>query len=231
MRPAWFAAMCRPSRRTRSRHALQRSDGTRSVSAYVTLETPAEHREEVKGSVFLAFAARADSPDAALHFLAGLAQRFTDASHLCWAYRIGQAYRFSDAGEPSGTAGQPIFRAIEGQALDHVVVGVVRYFGGTKLGAGGLVRAYGGIAAEVLRRAAKCTEWPQCTVEIQVPFAHLGSLYHVLDMLGVQDRHEWFDETGIRMRVRIAADDLKRLGRELRDATRDDFTLTAEEPA
>jgi uncharacterized YigZ family protein len=199
------------------------------MSAYVTLETDGEHREEVKGSLFLAFAARADSPDAALRFLQGIAQQHPDASHLCWAYRIGQAYRFSDAGEPSGTAGQPIFRAIEGQSLDHVVVGVIRYFGGTKLGAGGLVRAYGGVAAELLRRGAKITESPQRAVEIKVPFVHLGSLYHILDLLGVDERRECFDEQGIRIRVSIAEDDLGRLEHDLRDATRDEFVLAAED--
>jgi uncharacterized YigZ family protein len=194
--------------------------------SYVTLAEPAEHRDDVKGSIFLAFAARADATEGAMRYLGGLAARYADASHLCWAYRIDQAYRFSDAGEPSGTAGQPIYRAIDGQGLDHVVVGVVRYFGGTKLGAGGLVRAYGGAAAEVLRQARKCTEWPRRVVEIRVPFAHLGSLYHLLDTLGAQDRQESFDAAGVCLRARVAEDDLDRLAEALRSATRDEFNLT-----
>ncbi|WP_139559521.1 IMPACT family protein [Methylotetracoccus oryzae] len=199
--------------------------------SYLTLAAPAEHRDDVKGSIFLAFAARADATEAALQYLGGLAARYPDASHLCWAYRIGQGYRFSDAGEPSGTAGQPIYRAIEGQGLDHVVVGVVRYFGGTKLGAGGLVRAYGGAAAEVLRQAPKHTEWPRRAVEIHVPFAHLGSLYHLLDALCAQERQESFDAAGVCLRARVAEDDLDRLAEALRSATRDDFKLTVAEPA
>lgn len=199
--------------------------------SYVTLETSADHREVIKGSVFLAFATRADTPDAALRYLHGLAARFADASHLCWAYRIGPAYRFSDAGEPSGTAGQPIYRAIEGQALDHVVVGIVRYFGGTKLGAGGLVRAYGGAAAEVLRTAAKRTEWPRRSVEIRVPFEHLGSLYRVLDAVGAEDRREAFDADGVRLCARVAEDVLSPLPAALRDATRGEFTLVVADPA
>src|SRR3546814_18000784 len=84
-----------------------------------------------------------------------------DATHNCWAWRIGDDYRSNDDGEPAGTAGRPILAAIDGQGMDRVVVVVTRWFGGIKLGAGGLVRAYGGTAAECLRRAvgrASCRE-------------------------------------------------------------------------
>ncbi len=79
----------------------------------------------------------------------------TTATHNCWAYRIGQDYRFNDDGEPGGTAGRPILQAIEGQGVDRVVVVVTRWYGGIKLGAGGLARAYGGTAAECLRLAER----------------------------------------------------------------------------
>ncbi|MCU0692466.1 MAG: YigZ family protein, partial [Polyangiaceae bacterium] len=110
-----------------------------------TLRADAEHECLIKKSRFLARAARADTADEAMAFL----QRVRDdtASHNCWAYRIGELYRFSDDGEPGGTAGRPILSAIEGQRVDHVMVVVARHFGGIKLGAGGLVRAYGGTAA------------------------------------------------------------------------------------
>jgi putative IMPACT (imprinted ancient) family translation regulator len=183
----------------------------------------------VKGSVFLAFATRAENADAALTHVRQVAERHPDASHVCWAYRVGHAYRFSDAGEPSGTAGQPIYRAIEGQSLDHVAVAVVRYFGGTKLGACGLARAYGGVAAEALRRAPKRTERPQRGVEISVSFACLGRLYFILDGLGIGERREVFDETGIRVRAQVGEDQLARLEEELRDATRDEFSLVADD--
>jgi hypothetical protein len=79
----------------------------------------------------------------------------TDATHNCWAWRIGGDYRSSDDGEPAGTAGRPILAAIDGQGFDRVMVVVTRWFGGIKLGAGGLVRAYGGAAAECLRTAPR----------------------------------------------------------------------------
>ncbi|MFC6616804.1 IMPACT family protein [Deinococcus radiophilus] len=92
-------------------------------------------------------------PRRGLAYLAELRAKYPDATHHCWAYRIGELYRFNDDGEPGGTAGAPILRAIEGQGVQHVMVIVVRYYGGVKLGTGGLVRAYGGAAAECLRTA------------------------------------------------------------------------------
>src|SRR3546814_1073968 len=77
------------------------------------------------------------------------------ANHNCWACRIGQTYRFSDDGEPGGTAGKPILQAIDGHDLDGIAVVVTRWFGGILLGSGGLVRAYGGTAALCLQGAAK----------------------------------------------------------------------------
>ena len=81
--------------------------------------------------------------------------RGNGGGHHCWAYRIGQAYRFNDDGEPSSSAGKPILSAIDGQGFDRVVVVVTRWFGGIKLGVGGLIRAYGGTAAQCLQQAAR----------------------------------------------------------------------------
>lgn len=94
-----------------------------------------------------------------------MSQRYPDASCLAWAWRIDSGCRLSDGGEPTGTAGQPIYRAIEGQGLDHLVVGVIRYFGGTLLGAGGLMRAHGGTAGGALCRARRREEWPCVKIE------------------------------------------------------------------
>ncbi|MBZ7920263.1 IMPACT family protein [Ensifer adhaerens] len=109
--------------------------------------------QDVKKSRFLTFAAPVADEQAAKDFLASHSD--PTANHNCWAWRIGQAYRFSDDGEPSGTAGKPILAAIDGQELDRVAVVVTRWFGGILLGSGGLVRAYGGTAALCLRAAEK----------------------------------------------------------------------------
>lgn len=109
--------------------------------------------QEIKKSRFLGVAAPVANEQAAKDFLAEHSD--LAANHNCWAWRIGQNYRFSDDGEPSGTAGKPILQAIDGQQLDNIVVVVTRWFGGILLGSGGLMRAYGGTAAMCLRQAEK----------------------------------------------------------------------------
>ena len=109
--------------------------------------------QEIKKSRFLAIAAPVASEQAAKDFLHDYSD--LSATHNCWAWRMGQNYRFSDDGEPSGTAGKPILQAIDGQQLDNIVVVVTRWFGGILLGSGGLMRAYGGTAATCLRQAEK----------------------------------------------------------------------------
>lgn len=119
----------------------------------VTPAAPCSHAVEIKKSRFLAQAASASSPEAAMTFVDSL--RGNGGGHHCWAYRIGQAYRFNDDGEPSSSAGKPILAAIDGQGFDQAVVVVTRWFGGIKLGVGGLIRAYGGTAAQCLQQAAR----------------------------------------------------------------------------
>ena len=119
----------------------------------VTLAAPCSHAVEIKKSRFLAQAAPASSPEAATAFVDSL--RDNGGGHHCWAYRIGQAYRFNDDGEPSSSAGKPILAAIDGQGFDRAVVVVTRWFGGIKLGVGGLIRAYGGTAAQCLQQAPR----------------------------------------------------------------------------
>ena len=104
-----------------------------------TLAADAHHSLEIKHSRFVAQACALASPEQALEQVRRFAA--VDATHNCWAYRYGQEYRSSDDGEPSGTAGRPILAAIDGQGYDRVVVVVTRWYGGIKLGAGGLVRA------------------------------------------------------------------------------------------
>ncbi|WEN13940.1 IMPACT family protein [Rhodanobacter sp. AS-Z3] len=137
-----------------------------------TLVQRCVHQEEIKKSRFLAHAAPVDSAEQALAFLREVAD--PAATHNCWAYRIGQDYRFNDDGEPGGTAGRPILQAIEGQGMDRVMAVVTRWYGGIKLGAGGLVRAYGGTAAECLRRAEHRAIIPMATLTLSCPFADLA---------------------------------------------------------
>jgi uncharacterized YigZ family protein len=199
------------------------------MKAFTTLKDIATHQEIIKESVFIAYGGRADSQDEAFRFLRAVMGRHPDASHLCWAYRIGDQYRFSDGGEPGGTAGQPILRAIEGQALDHIVVGVIRYFGGTKLGAGGLMRAYGGAAAEALRTAERTLESPRIQIMAAVGFEHVSVLYRALETCGAAEREEDYSAAGITLTASLPAEAVERFQALLRDGTRGQFELIVPE--
>ncbi|MFS8047107.1 IMPACT family protein [Rhizobium sp. BR 314] len=139
-----------------------------------TLTTASSHSQEIKRSRFLAIAGPVADEQAAKDFIAE--HSAADANHNCWAWRMGQNYRFNDDGEPSGTAGKPILQAIDGQELDCVVVVVTRWFGGVLLGSGGLIRAYGGTAALCLQAAEKIKIVPMTSVGIEVQFSDLALL-------------------------------------------------------
>jgi uncharacterized YigZ family protein len=183
-----------------------------------TLAERARFELEVRRSRFLALAAPIDTPEQAAAFLQEVGDR--DATHNCWAWRHDQHYRSSDDGEPAGTAGRPILAAIDGQGFDRVVVVVTRWYGGIKLGAGGLVRAYGGSAAECLRRAPRRPLVLLAQVELQCDFAHAGTVHALLAAHGAGKLGEHYDADGLRLRLRLPKDRVDALSDALRDATR-----------
>ena len=187
---------------------------------YTTLRSSVEHAETLKGSKFLTYATPIESPQAALEWIKTLRSSHPEATHVCWAYRVEQAYRFSDDGEPGGTAGMPIYKVIEGSGLDRVAVAVVRYYGGTQLGAGGLARAYGGGAAEVLRTAPRLEVRPRVAVALSVPFEFSSALFYLLGSVSLEGREDFYTETGLTVQMWALEQDLSTLEQSLRDATR-----------
>lgn len=142
----------------------------RTLSASLRHEIP-----KIRGSRFIATAERAETAAAAAFFIARLRGEFGDATHNCFAWRLADgSLRSSDDGEPKGTAGRPILLEIEGRGLSDVVLVVTRYYGGTKLGTGGLVRAYGEAAGAVLDLAKI----------VQVPVVESLRLRHGYDLTG-----------------------------------------------
>lgn len=194
-----------------------------------TLAAPARFEQDIRKSRFLAQASFVDSPAAALTWLDSVADRA--ATHNCWAYRIGQNYRFSDDGEPSGTAGKPILAAIDGQGLDSVVAVVTRWYGGIKLGAGGLVRAYGGSAAECLRQAARRPVIAYDEAWLDCAFAAAASVHALLATHGAGKLEEHYDATGLRLRIRLPTQNFAALAATLRDATRGSARLERIDPS
>lgn len=151
-------------------------------------EASSEFRE--KGSRFIGLLSTAGTPDDAMRFLEGLRKSYHNATHHCWAYRTGwgktlQA-RSSDDGEPSGTAGAPILASLEKRGVSDACLVVVRYFGGTKLGTGGLRRAYRTSArltldAVPLVKRVLCSDW-----SIELPWSVQGVLRHRAQRMGIR---------------------------------------------
>ncbi len=124
------------------------------IDKYYTIEEPAIAEIKVKGSNFIANAIPSKDSTSAIEHLKSVKSKYFDATHNCFAYRIGfdgAEFRASDDGEPSGTAGKPIHFMITKYELSDILVVVTRYFGGTKLGVGGLVRAYSDSAEAALQ--------------------------------------------------------------------------------
>ena len=182
------------------------------------LSAAAQFVREIRKSKFVVNAANVASAAAAAEFQRRISA--PDATHNCWAWRIGQQYRFSDDGEPAGTAGKPILQAIDGQHLDHTAVVVTRWFGGIKLGAGGLLRAYGGSAAECLRQASKVELIERARVAFSVLFSELALLRARLPALDAEIDTEEFGADGVNLRVILPAARVDELRRLLSDATR-----------
>ena len=189
----------------------------------LTLAGPERFEIEIRRSRFVAHACRVDSPPATLAFYDSVAD--LSASHNCWAWKIDQAYRFNDDGEPASTAGKPILSAIEGKGLEHAMVVVTRYFGGIKLGAGGLVRAYAGAAARCIDRAGTVEIPSRLECEISGGFGWTGEIYAVLEAFGARKLEETFGADGVRIRAAVAEGSFADFRRALRDATRGEVTI------
>ncbi len=169
------------------------------IDHYRTPSAPAEFRQKIDRSEFLGIAFHVESDDGFFGELAALTKRHYDATHLCWAFRTfsnGEVRaRSAGAGEPSGTAGKPILSAIEGADLFDVAVVVVRWYGGVKLGTGGLSRAYRETAAAALRGASIDDRYVYERFTIGVPFDQLGVVYRLVDAPHVVLAGEHFGET------------------------------------
>jgi uncharacterized YigZ family protein len=156
-----------------------------SSDSFKTIFSPITNETKEKGSRFICQVHPADTVDDAEAKIAAIAKTYFDATHNCYAYRLGfdehRVTRFNDDGEPSGTAGKPILQAIEGRDLTNIVVVVTRYFGGTKLGTGGLIRAYGGAASIALDQTNVKKVFIEKTLELICPYHFLNTIMSLLE--------------------------------------------------
>jgi uncharacterized YigZ family protein len=152
----------------------------------------------VKNSVFIGNVGRAEDSDAAHAFVGSVRAKYPDANHNAWAYRLSGGPQgligSSDDGEPGGTAGRPMLAVLEGTGLHQVVAVVTRYFGGTKLGTGGLVRAYSQAVREALQDLPTVELVLHRAVSLTVDYAMYGNLRYLLPKQGVRIAGERFAE-------------------------------------
>jgi uncharacterized YigZ family protein len=151
--------------------------------SYKTLKQPAEGLFRDRNSRFLAFGFPVENPPQANEILAGIRKKYHDARHHCYAWRIGvkpENTRMNDDGEPSGTAGKPIYNQIVSHNLTGVLVIVVRYFGGTLLGTGGLINAYKTATADMLSKAVVIEKFLESSYRLSFPYEKLSAVMKLL---------------------------------------------------
>ena len=146
-----------------------------------TLSTPVSAELEIRKSRFIALAIPVADRDAAMAELRRLREAHPTATHVCWALLAGGQSGMSDDGEPSGTAGRPILEVLRHHDLEGVLAAVVRYYGGVKLGAGGLVRAYTDAIASALRNAPVVERVAQSRLAIEIGYADEARVRHWIE--------------------------------------------------
>ena len=156
--------------------------------SYQTLKNPVTARLEIKKSEFIAHAYPVSSREQAMFHVEQLREQYPDARHWSWAYIIGDpdnttSAGFDDDGEPSGTAGRPILNVLQHKSIGNVIIVVVRYFGGIKLGAGGLTRAYAGSAQAAVDQMILQPFVPMTQVQILADFATEAQCRYVVESL------------------------------------------------
>ena len=189
-----------------------------------TLAIPTELTEEIKKSRFIVNAAPVTSADQAAQFIDTISD--PNATHNCWAWKIGQQYRFNDDGEPTSTAGRPILSAIEGQDCDQVVVVVTRYFGGIKLGTGGLIRAYGGSTSHCLQQATLIELIARITLQFHCYYNEWPIIENRLKELDVIIENQEFDAEGVKVSIAITKDKSLILSKNISDITHGRVKIT-----
>lgn len=158
------------------------------LSQYKTVYCGGEAEIIEKKSRFIATVRPVKSEEEALTFIESMRKKYWNATHNCFAYVIGehfQVQRCSDDGEPSGTAGKPMLDVLLGEEIHDVVVVVTRYFGGTLLGTGGLVRAYSGSTKEGLLASKVITKKHGQKLVVQTDYTGLGKIQYILGQRGI----------------------------------------------
>ena len=192
----------------------QRNDTFKSISG------PSEGLYKEKGSKFLAFAYPVVSEEEVRTVLGRIRKEYYDARHHCYAYRLGltgNVWRYNDDGEPSSTAGRPIYGQILSRELSDVLIVVVRYFGGTKLGVPGLIRAYKTAAADALDHARTVEKVASERYAVTFDYVAMDRVMRILKDIGIQPSG-YTAEDACRMEMDVRLGDAERFRQRMEDA-------------
>ncbi len=188
---------------------------TESSDSYLTCAGQAEIEIKVKGSRFVGRVFPVTLKNEAETRIAEIRKKEHDATHHCFAYDLrapagqsGGTFRYSDDGEPSGSAGKPIYDQLSGNGVTNTLVVVTRYFGGTKLGVGGLVRAYGETAAQALKKAGLIEKFDYVDFKLTVEFSSYQGLQSLIARVeGIVADSEFSENVCLSVRVRCSRAD------------------------
>lgn len=176
---------------------------------------------EEKRSVFIANTAPVQTEEEALAFIEAMRKKYWDARHNCYAYILGdsaQIVRFSDDGEPSGTAGKPILEVLLGMEVRNLVVVVTRYFGGTLLGTGGLVRAYTQATQAGMENSLVRTMRYGALLQITTDYNGIGKIQYIMGLRGITiEEPEYTD--AVSLKVKVPYEEEETLKKEITEAT------------
>jgi uncharacterized YigZ family protein len=181
-----------------------------------------QHQIKIKASRFIADALPIKHEDEVPALLNEIKKREYTANHHCFAWRLGvgddEVWRVSDDGEPAGTAGKPIHQILVGANLTNLLIVVTRYFGGTKLGKGGLIRAYGGVVQELLPQLKKRGYVPRVTLHCDCDFEHANLVYRLIESYGAQLKSQDYG-VGVHIELRIKKDEADAFAWDLHESS------------
>lgn len=189
------------------------------VRPFKSITTRVRQEIKVRGSRFIGTAIPVSDRDDIDRELAAIRKEFWDATHNCYAWRLapdGLQYRFSDDGEPAGSAGKPILFVMQQREVVNTLVVVTRYFGGVKLGVGGLVRAYGEATAEVLNATEIITTYPSNDFRVFTPYEDMKAIRPLVERYAMKFEEEFLDVVTYTVKIRSdQADEFQALITEL----------------
>ncbi|MDD3731356.1 MAG: YigZ family protein [candidate division Zixibacteria bacterium] len=189
---------------------------------YLTIANEAHAEIKIKGSRFIGETFHVRTAEEALQKLNIVRQREYAATHHCYAWQVGvneeKSFKYSDAGEPSGTAGKPIYDVIAGHDITMILLVVTRYFGGTKLGTGGLVRAYSDTAVAVMDKSGIKENYLTADYKIILEFPHYDRWLKIINNLGARVVDAAFAEK-VTMQVEIRLSRVERLKQAFMELT------------